>query len=116
MNSTESSPADQRLLDTVGQIAEEASLLDTPIKSLRSLADDLASAAREAGGNAQHLREEAEGLKDRLNDLNSRLDDSRGRLKSATTAVAQFNVRFLFPLIKEVALSYICLISVLFLM
>lgn len=62
------------------------------MQTIRALADELANAAREAGGDAQHLRDEAEGFKDRLKDLSSKLNDSRGRLQSATTAVAQFNV------------------------
>lgn len=74
-------------------MAEEAFSLKKPLQSLRQTAKDLVAEAAELGvGNASHLLDDVDNVTERLNDLLTKLDDRCLQLKSASTALAQYNV------------------------
>ncbi|XP_037914658.1 microtubule-actin cross-linking factor 1 isoform X36 [Hermetia illucens] len=82
---------DPKLLERVKTIREDVNALKKPLQSLKSLAGDIISETRAAGGNADHISEDVDGIADRIDDLQNRLDDRCGQLQSAATAVSQFN-------------------------
>lgn len=87
---------------------EEALGLKKPLQSLRQTAKDLVAEAAELGvGNASHLLDDVDGVTERLDDLLAKLDDRCLQLKSASTALAQYNVSSIckFSLISGAVLT-----------
>lgn len=78
-------------------LREEAVGLRKPLQSIGQTAKDLVAEAAVLGvGNASHLLDEVDSVTERLNDLVAKLDDRCSQLQSASTALAQYNVRIFY--------------------